>query len=271
MDAVESDDPNVLQPAIRGLRAIGDKSKLSRFRALMSHADPMVRLAAVEAVGELGREDADLETILTRLQTAMESNELVRSSAWKSLQMFMSRRSDDQRIAASQRLRDQPDLEIRYLLELVNLFSTSNADASYLEKVLDRLTSVLTQQKKHAQSVPYLRQLHQMKKSRNDGSDQKIGLAWLGAVLRTASVGDVVAVVRQLCVSADPQNQQSVMAAIIGYLDSDEMVNNSERTRQLVGGLQSFSVDGWGEEWTQALDRWSLRSKTQTEKSKPQN
>lgn len=274
MDAVESNDPNVLQPAIRGLRAIGDNSKLIRFRALMSHADPLVRLAATGAVGEMGREDADLETILTRLQPAMETNALVRSSAWHSLQSFMSRRSIEERIEASQRLRDQPDLEIRYLLELVDAFSSSQSDSAYLEKVLDRLTLVLTRQKKYAQSIAYLRQLHQMKKGRNNDSDngsaQDVGLVWLGAVLRSASPGDVAHVIRQLRQSANQPHQRKIMSAIIEFLDSTEMVENAERTRQLLTTLQSISTDGWGVEWSQALDRWSLRSKSQLEKSKPE-
>ncbi len=271
IDAVESDDPNVLQPAIRGLRAIGDQSKLIRFRALMSHADSMVRLAATEAVGELGREDADLETILTRLQPAMEPNDLVRSSAWLSMQLFMNRRSIEERIEASQRLRDQPDLEIRYLLELVETFSSSNSDKTHLEKVLDRLARVMTQQNKYAQSVPYLRQLYQIKKGRGQGVAQEIGLVWLGAVLRSASPGDVADVIRQLGQSANEKDNLKIMTTIIDYLDSDEMAVSSERTQKLLGSLQSITADGWGEVWSQALDRWSLRSKPLAEKTKLQN
>ncbi len=74
----------------------------------MAHGDPLVRLAATEAVGQLGREEADLEYLLMRLNPTIESNELPRETAWRGFRRLLSRRSVGDRIKAAERLRDLP-------------------------------------------------------------------------------------------------------------------------------------------------------------------
>ena len=97
----------------RALVDIGEGSKLPRLRTLMGHADPLVRLAATEAVGRLGQEDADLESLLNRLNPSIEDNELAREAAWRGFCRYLSTRSVPDRIRASERLRELPELEVR--------------------------------------------------------------------------------------------------------------------------------------------------------------
>lgn len=260
LGAIESDDPNILQPTIRGLGAIGDRSQLVRFRSLMGHDDPMVRLAATEAVGDLGKEDADLETILTRLKSSVESNALVRQAAWQGLVSFMRRRPTTERIYASLRLRNTPELEIRYLENLLEDFSATHTDPVDQEKVLDRLTKLLFRQKKYTQAIPHFHRLYQMKLERKDHFAQNIGLRWLTTILHGAGSDEISDVIIQLRQSVKEDDQFNIMQTIIVYMDSPEMVGDHDRTRIMVEILQSIPIGSWGDPWLQAMSRWRDRA-----------
>ena len=109
------------------LKKGGMESKLARLRTLMNHADSLVRLAAIEAVAHLGREEADLERLLTRLNPTIETNEPARHAAWRGFREFLSHRSVKDRLEAAKRLRDVPALEIEYLEELAGALASPAA------------------------------------------------------------------------------------------------------------------------------------------------
>ncbi len=259
LTAMESEDPGLLQPAIRGLSAIGDASKKPRFRTLASHSDPRVRLAAVEALGKLGREDADLEPLLTRLNPSIESNEIVRDAAWKAFHDALAQRSLQDRLRAADRLRDMPDLEAKYLANLITSFASSDETNPELDESRDRLAGILVGVGRHAEAVPYLRDLYESA-SRDHSDATAIGIRWLEAVLHSPTHQGVAAVVERLGEAApDEARKSAIVDAVSRYFESAEALADAERARQLIFDLRSVPADDFGGRWKSSLSEWSAR------------
>lgn len=260
LQAVESDEATILGPAIRGVLAIGDTSKLPRLRTLMAHSDALVRLAAIEAVGELGREDADVESLLTRLNPTIETNELAREAAWRGFCQLLGNRPVRERIEAARRLRDQPDLELRYLEQLVDALSTVNGDTDDLETVLDRLATALIAQARYQEAVRHLRTLFDMQCARSDPGALACGLRLLEAVLRSPAEVKVAALVQQLAATAtDDADKAGIIETVGEYLNSPELTMDQEHARTLLADLTSVPADTLGEAWTQLLEQVARR------------
>jgi len=254
LDAVESDDPAILQPAIRGLLSIGDKRRLARFRTLSAHSDAQVRLAAVEAVSELGGEDADLENLLTRINPTIEPSAPVREAAWRGFRDFMGRRPGADRLKAADRLRDTPELEIRYLSELADSASAANGSASDPALIVDRLSAVLAAQGKYAEAAARLGQLFELRVSRGDGSAMETGFRWLDASLRTSPPASVVDVIERLRLLATSHADHTRMFEIVTkYLDSPHLLTDAERSRGLIAELSTIPTGQWPASWRDTL------------------
>ena len=260
LSAVESDDAGILQPAIRGLLALNDSSKLPRIRTLMNQADPRVRLAAIETVSQLGREDADLEALLTRLNPAIEPNEAVRQAAWRGLRAFLARRSIPDRIRASERLRELPDLEVRYLEELANEMFTAGENTPNLETVRERLSTILIASGRDAEAIPHLRELYEMRLSRSDPRAFAVGLQWLEAVLRAPNQQGIADVITRVRKGTDDEAVRIEIVDIVSRrVDSPTVVADSDRARRLLAELRSVDTELLGDTWVQLLERFGAR------------
>ncbi|UCC28996.1 MAG: HEAT repeat domain-containing protein [Phycisphaerales bacterium] len=260
LEAVESDKATILGAAIRGVLAISDTSKLPRLRTLMAHSDLLVRLAATEAVGELGREEADVESLLTRLNPTIEANELAREAAWRGFCRLLGNRPVRDRIEAARRLRNQPDLELRYLEQLADTLSTVNGETAYLEIVLDRLATALIAQARYQEAVGHLRALFDMQCTRSDPEALACGLRLLEAVLRSPAELQVAALVQQLAATAgDDTDKAAIIETVAEYLASPELATDKERARTLLADLSSVPADTLGEAWTRLLKQAARR------------
>jgi HEAT repeat protein len=259
LDAVQSDDAALLRPAIRGLLAIGDVSKVTRLRDHTAHPDALVRLEAIEAVGQLGQEDADLECLLTRLNPTNESNESAREAAWRAVRTLLSKKPLADQIRASERLRDMPEIEARYLAELADAVSAPNGDAEELLTLRERLATIHLERGSYAEAVPHLREVYRMRQARGSGRAAEAGLRWLDATLKSATQHDVVDVITQLCESFGGEQAHAVVEVVREYLESEELLADPERTRVLLADLQSVSSDclppAWGELLQHTADR----------------
>lgn len=258
LEAVDSTHPTILRSAIRGLRAINNGSKLPRLRALMSDADPLVRLAATEAVARLGREVADLESLMARQNPAIESNELVREAAWRGTRDYLARRPTEERIQIAQRLRDLPDLEIRYLEELASSLAATNGGIEALSDVYDRLATVMIIQNRFVEAAGYLRRLYELKTKQDLIAAQDVGLRWLEATLLADHEPDIVATLNQLLHAGGPQ-QYWILDVIAQWFETPDMLNNAERSRSLLAALKALPADSLGESWRELLDRVEAR------------
>lgn len=270
--AVESDDATILPAALRGLRAVGDPSKLPRFRTLSAHADPRVRLAAMEAVGQLGHEDADIEVLLTRLNPAVEPNDSVREAAWRGFRQLVGRRSVPDRIRAAERLREMPDFSVKYLEELAGALATSGDHVAELEAVRERLAATLVASTKDAEAVPHLRALYEMRLTRVDGAAQTTGLRWLESVLRSSNPQGAAEVIVRLgeASGAEPVKTEIIRTVAL-YLESPATVADTERIRKLLTELRTVPSDLLGDPWTQLLQRFAAQLEPKDRAATPTN
>jgi HEAT repeat protein len=259
LEAIEQDNATLLSPAISGLLAVRDTSKLPRLRTLMAHPDPLVRVAAIEAVGQLGREDGDLESLLTRLNRAVETNEHARDAAWRGLQQLLSNRPTQERIKAAERLRDYPDLEVKYLAELADALSKVNGGGD-LETVLDRLATALVTQGRHGEAVEPLQRIYGMHTTRPDARTEEYGRRLLEAALRSPANTDVAELIAQLAVGAQSDSAKTqIVDTVAQYLESPEAASDAERARKLLSALRSVPPQTFDDAWTRMLERASAR------------
>ena len=260
IEAVESNDPATLRPAIRGLATIGNASKLPRLRALTTDPDPLVRRAALEAVMKLGGEDADLESVLARLNPAIEPNELVREAAWRAFREYNVDKPIADQIGSARRLRELPEFEVRYLVELLNRLAIANGDTSYTETVQTRLAEVLVDQGKCAEAAAHLRELFETQAERSEPGAFETGLRWLHAALRSGPQHNVAAVVIRLAENAgSEQHKTGIIDTVAEYLDGPGAAATPDDTRALLASLRDIRADLLGEEWGRLLDAAASR------------
>ncbi len=252
--AVESDDVGLLQAALRGLRAVGEASKLPRCRALMSHTDARVRLAAIEVVGQLGREDADLEALQARLNPAVEGSEIGREAAWRGFRQLLAKRPVPDRIRAAERLRETPDLAVRYLEELVIALAASGNHLAELDAVRDRLSAILIAAGKDAEAATHLRELFAARLSRGDPTAKAAGLRWLEATLRTPSAAGLAQVIVRLAETTDETSMKAdIIRAIAAFAETPPAPVDAERGRRLLAELRAVPQDLFGDAWSPLL------------------
>ena len=270
--AVESEDATILPPALRGLRVVGDSAKLPRFRTLTAHSGPRVRLAAIEAVGQLGREDADIEVLLPRLNPAVEPNDSVREAAWRGFRQLVGRRSIPDRIRAAERLREMPDLSVKYLEDLASALATSGDRVAELDAVRELLVAVLVALSKDAEAVPHLRALYEARLARADGSAQATGLRWLESAMRGSNPQGVADVVVRLGEASGAGPVKAEIIQTVGqYLENSSAAADSERSRKLLAELRTVPSDLLGDPWTTVVQKFAAQLEPKDRASTPTN
>jgi len=259
VEAIESNNADVIRPAIRGLIAIGDASKLPRLRDLTAHEDVVIRLPAIEAVGRLGRDDADAECLLGRLGDASEP---ARDAAWIGLKKLLAARSLAEQLEWSDRLRDLPDYQLRFLAALEKDLAVRNGETENLDVLRRRLASLLTARGQHGEAVRYLRSLYESLSGRSDPAAFEAGVALLGAMLTGRVDRDLNAVVGQLAASApDEAARRRIVDTVRAYVDTEETSADVARLRSLLPHLDAPPIEGLGEEWTALLTQLRERVK----------
>lgn len=254
LGGIDSDDATILRPAIRGVMAVGETSKLPRLRNLTADSRPLVRLAATEAVGKLGREEGDLESLLMRLNPIIETSQLVREAAWRGFRRFLNDRSISYRINATKRLRDLPDLEVKYLLELVDTLSAVNGSTADLETVLDRLASALADRGRYPEAVPHLRSLCEIRSAHVNGGAMECSLRLLVAMLRDTPGSAVADFIGRLATTAKSDTEKAkIVETVAAYLQSSDACGDAEEMGRLLAELRSVPADLLGGEWTRLL------------------
>lgn len=267
-DAIESNEAVVLQPALRGLRAVADASAMPRIRALTSHTDPLVRKAAIEAVGSLGRDESDRENLLLRLNPTNEPNEMVRESAWAALAEFMSRRPVPDRVKMASRLKDAPELEARYLRELHDDLSSIPSEAAELPAIRERLISVLLAQGRHAQACRYLRIAFESKLPEGGPGAVQAGVRWLEAALLGGVAADAVDAVNQLDArSLNPDGRALVLTVVARSLEAPASGGSDERVKTLHAQLSRINPSSLEPEWSQLMKRVASREGSDADKT----
>ncbi|RME41399.1 MAG: hypothetical protein D6788_01315 [Planctomycetota bacterium] len=255
--ALEAEEPDILRAAIRGFLAVNDASRIRRLRTLMAHADPLVRLEAIRAVGRLGREEADLESLLTRMNPAIETDERARSAAFESFRQLLAKRPFPERIDAADRLRELPALQIRYLEALAEEMNKTDVDAAVRETLLNKLTTLLERTERFGECATHLRTLYELQRARKEAQTWATGLRLLHALLRSDPPAQVAAFTKELAeTAADDDAKARIRKTVEGFLLDARAVNDPARSRQLVEQLRkTVPASLLGPEWTSLLDR----------------
>ena len=255
LDAVDSDNPRILREAIRGLRAIENTSKMPRLRTLTDHPDALVRIEATDIIGLLGREEVDLERLLPRLGQATESNAAVRETAWRRFCEFFGRRPVSERIAAADRLRQEPELEVKYLVALVEDFSAHSISVPELEGILDRLADTLLRQSRYAEAAQHLQALYELQRRQSPGASIRTGLRLLGARLRSSANPNVSELLGELATAERKDVQSDIVQTISDYLDAKPANGSAESLRSLLEELKTIPIGLFGAEWIALVER----------------
>lgn len=249
-EAIELSDPGVLRSAARGLAAANDATKLPRLRMLTNDPDQLVRRAALEAVGILGREDADLEAVLARLSIAAEPSELIRDTAWTAFRELMGRRPPAAQVQASRQLRDMPELEIQYLEFLDTELSSSGNDLRLREEVLDRLSEVLIAQHNFDEAAGALSRLTDLVRQRG-GDAFPAALRWLDAAMRGAARPNLTSIAGQTADLAKSTEEQTRLVDTVRQRFSVVDPQQADSTRAMLAALRKAVADeslpGWGQ------------------------
>lgn len=260
--AIESDDAGVLRPAIRGLQAIGDRTKTARFRTLTAHGDPLVRQAAVEGIGNLGAEDADLESMLTRLNPTIEPSEPVREAAWRAFRTLLSVKPVAEQIVSATRLRDTPELEIEYLLDLAESLSPANGHVAERDALYDRLGGLLFGAGRYAEAARYLRNLFELRTGSAAEERESAGLRWLDAHLHSQGTPQAAEVVERLAETFEDDGKDRLVDTVVAYFDSLDPVADDDRIEMLETDLRTVKPELLGDRWLSWLNRLVDRSPT---------
>ena len=254
IEAVESDRAAVLRPAIRGLRVTGERSKVARLRMLTADTDAMVRLAAIEAVGELGGEEADLEAVLTRLNPAIEPNDLARDAAWSAYLQLLSGKNVAQRLDRAKRLRDTPDLQIRYLQGLLDELTSANGEAAAIQMVRDELVGVLETHGLFREALPHLKELFAATAPGPATDARNAAGRWLDAALHggtDAALLDAVTHIRRRFRKPSAEWIAEAVTRYLGSLDLPADRDAVERLHEALGSVEDLPAD---EEWDRILE-----------------
>jgi HEAT repeat protein len=258
LSALDSDEPTIVRPAIRGLMAIQDASRLARLRDLAgSHADATVRTVAVEAVGRFGRDAADVDLILGRLSPTTEKSEQVRAAAWEGFVRLQSSRSVADQLAAVDRLRDLPTLKVRFLSSLEDTLVARNGGSSAdLDLVRDKLATELLAAGEAAEAVDRLRDLHKSLAGKNDTRALDVGLRLIQVALEASLDGILTDVLHEVAATAGTNSESAgkIVAKVGGYLDHAAGNGERDRCTTLLTLLRSNGPNTLGPGWGEMLD-----------------
>jgi len=250
--ALSEERPELLLPAIRGLVAVQDRSQMDRLRALFLHADPRVRLRAMEAVGVLDAGESPLEVLVGHLNPATESNEEVRSAAWGAFCKILKPLPAAIRLKWAARLKDLPGRHIEYLSALVGDYASANPVPAQLNEARELLALLLREQKRYAESVRHLQELYDALSAAGAPRAGELGLLLLDSMLRNGQYsGRIDQLLPDLAKRGD-HVKAKVAAIITAYLEEakqgdrgPEVAVLAERMRRACQGSYGQSLDDY--------------------------
>jgi HEAT repeat protein len=116
--------------AIAAMGSYRDVAAAEELREYVSATEPELRLAAVQALGRCGREQADLDALIRHLDSSQESNVTVRDRAWDSYQAIVQRMSPSSQLGAAANFARPGDLPSQR--RRLSLLRALNADEQRL-------------------------------------------------------------------------------------------------------------------------------------------
>jgi HEAT repeat protein len=153
----------VRRAALRGLAATDDGTSAPMIRPFLDDPSPGIRLAAAEALGRCGRTDDDLNTLVQRLDPALETDDPVRLRAWDGVQRILRGRSVEEQLSWAERFNrsDNTVAMERYaalLGQIERRLAERNPPPPLRYDVLDRLGDANVVLGRHASAAAFFEQ-----------------------------------------------------------------------------------------------------------------
>ena len=219
-EGLNSTNPDILRPAIRGVKALRLAATAPRLRTLTSDGDPLIRSAAIDALGHLGTEDADVECLLTRLNQTIESNEDVRECAWRAFREWVKRRPVPHQLALAQRLPEVTDLQLRFLEQFVVGIEGQVEHEATLDPAYQRIAALLSAKQRFVESSACLKKLYDLRAKQPHGKSAEAAVLWLSAALRTDRESDAVATISVLAATPERVPAEEVLTTVRTFLEN---------------------------------------------------
>ena len=244
---LDDDRPELLLPAIRGIVAVCDRDQLSRLRALFMHADPRVRLEAIEAVGTLGDGETPLEALVNHLNAAAEANEAVRSAAWGAFCAILERQPPETRLEWAGRLQDLPGLQIEYLTAVVEDFASAGPVPAQLDEARELLARLLRAQGRYAESVRHLQELYASGSDGDGTGAGEVGVLLLDSLLRNGQYSERIDRLLPELAQRGDDVRAAVVRTVTAYLDEAMQTDNSPELAALAERLRRACAGSCGQ------------------------
>jgi len=252
-EGLNSTNPEILRPAIRGVKALRLVSSAPRLRTLSSDADPLIRSAAIDALGQLGTEDADVECLLARLNPSIETNADVRETAWRAFREVVKRRPVASQLALCQRLPESTDLQLRFLEQFATSLEGQLEHEATLDASYHRMATLLSAKQRYVESSAIFKKLYDLRSKHPNGKSSEAGVLWLASSLRSDRESDSVATITAL--AAVPENipSEEILTTVRGYVE-DQVAADSERCRKLLDAVRQACPEDANQFWRDLID-----------------
>lgn len=246
--ALDRNDPALVRPAVRGLMRLANRGRNPQVRAMTTSTDSGLRLLACEALGTLGSEDADLESLLPRLKPGVEPQAGVRDAAWLAYRNLLLRRPIDQQWAWIERLSDVPSLQVAYFDALLGPNAPITLDPASTLRARRCACNALIALNRWADAVDPLQALFDALIAAQDADAADVAARLVEARLRGGrhdGLGECIARMADQSADAAPR----IIDAVSRYLASEDARADRERTSRLVDQLRAVHSPALGSKW----------------------
>ena len=183
------------------------------------------------------------------------ANAAVREMAWRRFREFFGRRPLPERIAAAQRLRHAPELEVKYLDSLVSDLSGAGGVDEELEGALSHLADALRRQRRYAEAAQRLQSLYDLQRKRSSSQVTPTGLRLLDARLRNGAKPRVADLIRELSATDADDVGTGIIQTISAYLDDVPNRVATDKLSLLLDELRTVEAESLGKAWAALLAR----------------
>jgi HEAT repeat protein len=240
---LDTPEPELLLPALDGIRETRDSSRLERVLALITHADPRVRRRAIQAAAALG-DPSHAEAIFARVSPAVESSDNVRPVAWDGLLELLGRSNAETRLLWSERMLDFPERREAYLLELEREWSQSQPASRELAETRRRLAAWFDSSQRYAESLPRLIQL--FTNSTDGVSKEGVAAPLLRAELALGRYEDLCRQLPDLVGVASNAERDQIAKLLLEHCRTEIEAGRNLQLAGLQAAIKALSPDALG-------------------------
>jgi HEAT repeat protein len=250
LDAAE---PDLLLPALTGVRTIGDASRMDRILALVGHNDARVRRRAIEAVAALDGEAGHAEALFQRLHPGIEPDETVRQAAWEGFRSILTEVSPAVRFQWADRLGELPELEEAYLAELVQSLAGQKPVPAECTDARLWLAKLYEARARPADALPLWRDSWQALVEAGDSRAGDVGLSLLRATLDAGRYDGLDELLTALIAGLDAATREPIGRVVLGHLNARPDGADAPDMSELLDSLERLPADAFDASFREAV------------------